>query len=196
MLTLKGRQTACALECLRADRIAFKAQRPLTANCELIWRALYFTFQNHTNGDCWPSLKTLAAVAGCSRRTVCTAIKQLRAAGWLRWYRARKHRVGNFWTQAPNSYELCIPRRWRRCVTECKRCARTTGLFIHIAAGHLMRPNKGVATPAKLAPPPLPAGYGHNRYPQDMDPDLIASLERLGRAVQEKADRVARIGER
>lgn len=191
MLFLKAQQTACALDCLRADRIAFKKERPITANGELIWRTLYFTFQNKKSGACWPSLQTIADVAGCSRRTVCTAIKQLRKAGWLRWYRQRKRFVGWRWVQAPNKYELTIPRRWRRTVAECKPCSRTTRIFIHIAAGQLMRPKKGVPQPVKIETPPLPAGYGHNRYPADMDPQLIASLESLGKAIQDKADREA-----
>lgn len=158
---------------------------------ELVWRTLYFTFQNHKSGACWPSLQTIADVAGCSRRAVSYSIKRLRKAGWLRWYRQRKRFIGWRWVQAPNKYELTIPRRWRRTVAECKPCARTTRIFIHIAQGHLMRPKKGVQTPAKVEPPPLPKGYGHNRYPADMDPELIASLERWGAAIQAKADREA-----
>lgn len=190
MLTLKGQQIPCALDCLRADRIADWDERPLTATDELIWRTLYFTFMNHTTGACWPSLATLAQHAGCCRRTACSSIKRLRKAGWLKWQRRRIRLKKGRWTQAPNEYELVIPRRWRRSVSECKACARTTRLLIHIGAAHLMRPKKGVATPQKLQPPAvLPTGYGHNRYPDGMDPALIASLERLGEAIQAKADR-------
>jgi hypothetical protein len=188
MLFLKAQQTACALECLRADRIAFKKERPMTANCELVWRVLYFTFQDKKSGACFPSLQTIADVTGCCRRTVSTAIKQLRKAGWLRWYRQRRRHVGWRWVQASNRYELTIPRRWRRTVSECKPCARTTGIFIHIAAGHLMRPKKGVPMPVKLEPPPLPVGYGHNRLKPTGDPHIDAKLASMMKLYEEREE--------
>lgn len=189
MLNLNPMQFAMLFDAMRADRIA--AVYVLTAIDELVWRTLYYTFMNHKTGACWPSLKTLALHAGCSRRTACTSIQRLRKAGWLRWQRRWIRLKRGRFTQAPNEYELKIPRRWRRSIHECKRCARTTRLLINIGTAHLMRPKKGVESPQKIEPPPLPAGYGHNRYPPDTDPGIIERLERLGALVYAKAEREA-----
>jgi hypothetical protein len=180
MLTLKAQQLACALDALRADRIAGWAERPLTAIDELIWRTLYFTFMNRKTGACWPSLETLAKHAGCCRRTACTSIKRLRKAGWLKWCRRRLRLPKGRWTQASNEYELMIPRRWRRSVSECRACARTTRLFIHIGAAHLMRPKKGTESPRKIQPTEVPPGFGSNSelLASIDDPDLRESARR------------------
>jgi hypothetical protein len=188
VLFLKAQQTACALDCMRADRIVGWKERPMTMLDELVWRTFYFTFQNKKSGACWPSLQTIADVAGCSRRAVSYSIKRLRKAGWLRWYRQRKRFIGWRWVQAPNKYELTIPRRWRRTVAECKPCARTTRIFIHIAAGQLMRPNKGVQTPTKVEPPPLPKGYGSNRLMPTGDPHMDATLARCMKLAEEREE--------
>lgn len=192
ILKLKPQQTATVLSCLQMDRLISRQHdepgERMSVYCLEIWRALYFVFLNHKNGDCFPSYKTLGEVVGCSRRTVAACIKQLRKEGWLRWYRARKHRVGNFWTQAPNRYELCIPRRWRRTVSECKRCARTTSIFIHMAAGQLVRPKKLPPTQPP-APTVVPPNFAANSLAGVEDPQLRAALERLGAAIYAKEAR-------
>lgn len=186
MLNLKPQQTAAALDCLRADRIV--GWRPLTPTDELVWRTLYFTFMNKKTGACWPSLQTLADAAGCCRRTACSSIKRLRKAGWLKWCRRRLRLKRGRWTQASNDYELRVPRRWRRTVSECKPCSRTTRIFIHIAAGHLMRPKKGVAAPQKVEPLPLPQGYGANRLTPTGDPLIDAALARCLKLAEEREE--------
>jgi len=188
MLFLKSQQTACALDCLRADRIVGWAERPIMKVDELVWRTLYFTFQDKKSGACFPSLQTIADVTGCSRRSVSYAIKRLRKAGWLRWYRQRRRHVGWRWVQASNRYELTIPRRWRRTVSECNPCARTTRIFIHIAQGHLMRQKKGVATPQKIAVPPVPAGFGSNRLMPTGDDHIDAVLARCLKLAEEREE--------
>src|SRR5690348_13002253 len=127
MLRLNARQTAAAKDALRADRIV--GHYGLTKTDELVWSTLLHTFFNKLTSACWPSYDTIARHAGCCRRTVASSIKRLRSAGWLRWQR-RRIRFGRRWTQASNEYELRVPRRWGRSVSECKPCARTTSLFI------------------------------------------------------------------
>lgn len=178
MLNLKPNQWAVLFDAMRADRIAkhFK----LTAIDELIWRTLHYTFMNHTTGACWPSLSTLAKHAGCSRRTASTSIQRLRKAGWLRWQRRWIRLKRGRFSQAPNEYELKIPRRWIRSIQECKACARTTRLLIHIGTAHLMRPKKGVETPQKIQQTEPPPGFGSNSelLANIDDPELRASVAR------------------
>jgi Helix-turn-helix domain len=188
MLNLKPQQFAMLFDVMRADRIANWAERPLTAIDELVWRTLYYTFMNHKTGACWPSLKTLALHAGCSRRTACTSIQRLRKAGWLRWQRRWIPLKRGRYTQAPNEYELKIPRRWRRSIHECKACARTTRLLINIGTAHLLRPKKGVPMPVKVEPPPLPKGYGHNRLRPTGDPHIDAQLASMMKLYEEREE--------
>lgn len=187
MLNLKPNQWAVLFDAMRADRIA--KHFTLTAIDELIWRTLHYTFENHKTGACWPSLSTLAKHAGCSRRTASTSIQRLRKAGWLRWQRRWIRLKRGRFSQAPNEYELKIPRRWIRSIQECKACARTTRLFIHIGTAHLMRPKKGVETPQKIEPPPLlPAGYGHNQLHPDADPYINAKLASMLKLYEEREE--------
>jgi hypothetical protein len=186
LMNMTAQQLACVFDLMRADRIA--KQFTMTAIDELIWRTLFYTFMDRKTGSCWPSLATLALHAGCSRRTACTSIQRLRKAGWLRWVRRRIQLKGRRWTQAPNAYEMRIPRRWWRSISECKACARTTRLLIHIGAAHLMRPKKGVETPQKIEPPPLPAGYGHNRIQSYGDPHEDARVARVTKLYEEREE--------
>lgn len=186
MMNLRPQQIAAALDCLRADRIV--AEHPLTASDELVWRELFFRWRNRKTGSCWPALSTIAKAAGLSRRTVCTSIKRLRAAGWLKWARRRIRLKGGRWTQGSNDYELKIPRRWMRVVSECKRSAGTTSIFIKIAGGHLMRPPRAPAV-QPVAPTVVPPGYGANSLAAIEDEGLRAALARLGAAIDAKEAR-------
>jgi hypothetical protein len=176
---LKPRQKTCALDCFRADRIA--KLRHLTKADEIVFRELLFRWMNRETGDCWPSLQTIADAAGLCRRTVCSSIQRLRKAGWLKWCRRRMKLKGGRWTQAPNDYLLKLPRRWIRTVRECKPCARTTGIFVKVGAGHLMRVKKAVVQAVKAEPAePLPPNFGSNSeiLANIDDPDLRETARR------------------
>lgn len=58
---------------------------PLTRTFLEVLRALLWGFHNGQTGKCFPSYDAIAAKAGCSRDTVCQAIKALEAANVLAW---------------------------------------------------------------------------------------------------------------
>src|SRR3954465_12850585 len=110
MLRWTPQQVPAVLDALRADRIA---NGELTAIDELVWRELAFRFTNKKTGACFPSYETIAAHAGCCRRTVANSIKRLKEAGWLRWKRRlwRRKVPGGIEVAADsNSYEVRLPR--------------------------------------------------------------------------------------
>ena len=184
MLTLNPRQTAAVLDCLVADRVAGFGVTRADAD---VFRALLFKFRNKRTGECWPSYKSIAVAAGVGRSTVAESIQRLRAAGWLRWQRRRRyHKVGRrrFWTQDSNDYELRIPRRWRRVLSESRGRPGTTSILTKAAAGHLMRPPPAkVQLVQKEAPAAPPARFGDNMLAGIEDEGLRRSLARLGAAV-------------
>lgn len=62
-------------------------------------------FMNTRTGVCWPSLERIAEVAGCSRRTVQTAISKAVSEGFLR----ADSRLAENGRQKSNLYERSIP---------------------------------------------------------------------------------------
>ena len=181
MIKLTPQQTAAAIDCLCADRKV--GEFDITLSAVQVWRTLLFKFRNKLTGECWPSRASIAAAAGVSLRTVANAIKELRRAGWLTWWRRRRGK-----RQDSSIYELRIPRRWRRTVSECKKCPGTTSISTKVAAGQLTRTDKVFAQAVKetVAVPP---GYGDNQLAGIEDEGLRMALARLGAAIDEKAKR-------
>src|SRR5688572_30826951 len=130
MIKLTPQQTAAAIDCLCADRKV--GEFDITLSAIQVWRTLLFKFRNKLTGECWPSRAAIAAAAGVSLRTVANAIKELRKAGWLTWWR-RRRKVGRHWRQDSSLYTLRIPRRWRRTVSGCRKCPGTTSIVTKVA---------------------------------------------------------------
>jgi DNA-binding MarR family transcriptional regulator len=83
-----------------------------------VLQALLFDFLNYASGKCFPAYEAIARKAGVSVRTVARAIKAMRAAGVLGWYRRcrqSKDAAGRYCReQDSNAYFFYPASQWSR----------------------------------------------------------------------------------
>lgn len=176
MHTFTPSQCATLFDCMAADRLV--GAHRLTLSAIQVLRTLLFKYRNKKTSECWPSRASLAAASGLSLRTVGYALKLLKDAGWLSWWRRRKRISRLKYVQDSSLYQIRIPRRWRRVISECKNRPGTTSLLTKVACGQLTRTDKGVPNPPKEATE-VPEGYGHNHIHPDCEPGVARALSRL-----------------
>jgi alkylated DNA nucleotide flippase Atl1 len=176
-------------DCCAADRKVKEFR--LTLGAIQVLRTILFCFRNKKTGMAFPTREAIAQAAGLSLRTVGYALKDLRKAGWLKWWRRRKSykRYGvRHWVQTSSLYEIKIPGRWKRCVAECKNRPGTTSVITKTATGQLLRRDKGVATVVKPVVE-APKGYGDNVLKKSGDEALDATIARGYRLACEREER-------
>lgn len=66
----------------------------LSAQAREIWRYLEDMARNNSALQCSPKIETIAAVLGCSPRTVLRCIKALKGHGFLSWQKRTGRRTG------------------------------------------------------------------------------------------------------
>lgn len=145
---------------------AGKAYGAVTAKAAAVLKALLWEFHNAHSGLCFPSLDAIAERAACARSTVALALKALEAAGIVTWVnRIVRRRVP------------CEEKGWRI------RVMRTSNAYTFTDPATAGRPqscksenrsgtsNQESSSLSTAVPAPV----------KIEDPDLAASLNRLGR---------------
>jgi hypothetical protein len=150
----------------------------ISAKAYAVLEALLWGFHNARSGLCFPKYESIAAKAGCARSTVAEAIKALEAAGLLTWV----NRIVRIREAGADLFGVWA-NRWR--------IMRTSNGY------QFLDPNPGASAPALLgngsksdllSGTPIQDSISTVKTYrlEEMDPDLLISLGKFGKAVREK----------